>query len=187
MRWRQCSKSVYSLVLRIWRLLGAVQIIQSLPWQFIIMLFLCNYSNAVYILESASDTGLRLLDRTQRKQTSQRGLWKCSAAWKSKKNLHGNQLWQFMEASSNLEALGLVNIKKKEQEFPLWLSWLRILCCRKLQVQLRSSVVVAVAQACSCSSDWIPRLGTSICVGVARKKKKRRNKINSLEGDHSHI
>ena len=39
---------------------------------------------------------------------------------------------------------------------------------------LRSSVVVAVAQAHSCSSDWTPSLGTSICRRFGSKKKKKK-------------
>ena len=54
-------------------------------------------------------------------------------------------------------------------------SGLRIWCCHELwcrsQKQLRSGV--AVAQACSYSSDLIPSLGTSVCCGCGPKMKKK--------------
>ena len=47
------------------------------------------------------------------------------------------------------------------------LSGLRIQCCRELwcrsQTRLQSCVAVVVVQAGSCSSDWAPSLGISIC------------------------
>ena len=49
------------------------------------------------------------------------------------------------------------------------------LWCRS-QTQLRSCVVVAVVQACSCSSDSAPSLGTSICLKKQKKKKKKKKK-----------
>ena len=61
------------------------------------------------------------------------------------------------------------------------LSELRIQHCHELwcssQTQLRSCVVVAVAQAGSCSSNQIPSLGTSICHGCGPKKWKKKKKI----------
>ena len=67
------------------------------------------------------------------------------------------------------------------------LSGLRIQCCGelwyRLQVGLGSCVAVAVAQADSDSnsSDWIPRLGTSICCRYSPKKtKKQKTKKNGL-------
>ena len=46
---------------------------------------------------------------------------------------------------------------------------LRIQCCCELwcrsQMQLGSGITVAVAVADSCSSDWTPSLGTSVCHG----------------------
>ena len=62
------------------------------------------------------------------------------------------------------------------------LSGLRIWHCRelwyKLQMQLRSGITVAVAQAGSYSSDSTPSLRTSIC--HRRGPKKRQKKINSV-------
>ena len=66
------------------------------------------------------------------------------------------------------------------------LSGLRIQHCHKLhrrwQVQLRFGIVVVVAQASSCSSDWTPSPGTSICCRCGPKKNetKQTNKIQSL-------
>ena len=78
------------------------------------------------------------------------------------------------------------------QEFPLWLSsnepmrtqvqflaslsglgiWsFHELQCR-LQMWLGSGIAVAVAWAISCSSDFTPSLGTSICYGRSPKKTK---------------
>ena len=60
------------------------------------------------------------------------------------------------------------------------LSGLRIRCCRelwcRLQTQLGSGVVVALAQASSYSSYWTPSLGTSKCCGWGPKKNKQTNK-----------
>ena len=53
------------------------------------------------------------------------------------------------------------------------LSGLRIRHCQELwcrsQILLGSGVAVAVTQAGSCSSDWTPNLGTSICRGCDPK------------------
>ena len=51
------------------------------------------------------------------------------------------------------------------------------LWCRS-QTRLRSgmAVAVAVAVAGSCSSNWTPSLGTSICHGCGPKKKKKKKK-----------
>ena len=38
-----------------------------------------------------------------------------------------------------------------------------------------SRVAVAVAQASSCSSDWTPSLGTSICLGHGPKRQKKKS------------
>ena len=55
------------------------------------------------------------------------------------------------------------------------LTGLRIRCCRELwcrsQMQLRSCIAVAVAQAGSCSSYLTPHLGTRVCRGCDPKKK----------------
>ena len=56
------------------------------------------------------------------------------------------------------------------------LSGLRIRHCYELQcksqMQLGSSVAVAVVKTGSCSSDLTPNLGTSICRRCGHKKKK---------------
>ena len=90
-----------------------------------------------------------------------------------------------------------VTIKKSEEQvFPSWhsrlkssvvsvtmpvqllalLRGLRIRCCHKLQcrlqMQLRSGVAVAVAQAGGCSFDSTPGLGNSRCRRCGRLKKK---------------
>ena len=53
--------------------------------------------------------------------------------------------------------------------------------CRELwgrsQTRLGSCVAVAVAQAGSCSFDWTPSLGTSICHGCSPNKKEKEKKI----------
>lgn len=61
---------------------SAVQMRQNNPWQFIRMVFLGNYDDAVFQswnrqekLVAGSQT------RTQWKRTSQGGIWKCLAAW----------------------------------------------------------------------------------------------------------
>jgi len=45
------------------------------------------------------------------------------------------------------------------------------------------AVAVAVAQAGSCSSDWTPSLGPSICRRCGPKKKQKKKK-NGLEREH---
>ena len=56
------------------------------------------------------------------------------------------------------------------------LSGLRIWHCCELwcrwQTWLESGIAVAVVEAGSCSSDWTPSLGTSICHGCGPKKQK---------------
>jgi len=63
------------------------------------------------------------------------------------------------------------------------LSGLRIRHCPKLwhrsQMPLGSSIAVAVAQACTCSSDWTPSPGSSICLLKRTKRKRRRKEIDS--------
>ena len=57
------------------------------------------------------------------------------------------------------------------------LSGLRIRRCPELwcrsQPQLGSGVAVAVVEAGSCSSDWTPSLGTSICPMCSPKKQNK--------------
>ena len=65
------------------------------------------------------------------------------------------------------------------------LSGLRIQCCCelwcRLKMQLRSHVAVAVVQACSCSFDWTPSLGTSYAEGTALKNQNQKtNKPKNL-------
>ena len=66
---------------------------------------------------------------------------------------------------------------------------LRIQRCQELwcrsQTQLRSCVVVAVVQACSCSSDSAPSLGTSICLKKQKKKKKKPKQTNKKDSSLS--
>ena len=61
------------------------------------------------------------------------------------------------------------------------LSGLRIQWCHQLQcrsqIQLVSGIAMAVAKACSCSSDLTPSTGISICCRCGHKKKKRENRI----------
>ena len=40
----------------------------------------------------------------------------------------------------------------------------------RLQMQLRSGVAMVVTQAGSCRANWIPRLGTSMCLRFGPKK-----------------
>ena len=55
-----------------------------------------------------------------------------------------------------------------------------IWCCRELWCRspkrLGSGVAVAVVQARSCSSNWTPSLGTSICHGRSPKNQKKKQK-----------
>ena len=44
-------------------------------------------------------------------------------------------------------------------------------------MQLGSCIAVAVVQAISCISDWVPSLGTSICRGCDPKKQKKKSTI----------
>ena len=64
------------------------------------------------------------------------------------------------------------------------ISGLRIWCwhkqwCRS-QTQLRSDVAVAVVEASSCSSEWTPSLGTSICHGCGPEKKKEKKSLSVI-------
>ena len=65
------------------------------------------------------------------------------------------------------------------------LSGLKIRHCHALwcrsQMQLRSSVAMAVVQASSYSSYWTPSLGTFICHGCGPKKKKRKKKKKKIK------
>ena len=54
---------------------------------------------------------------------------------------------------------------------PGLISGLRVQCCHDLW--LRVHVAVAMVQDGSCSSDSLPRLGTSICSGRSPKKQKQ--------------
>ena len=63
---------------------------------------------------------------------------------------------------------------------PVLAQWVRIRCCHELwctlQTQLGSLVAVAVVKASSCSSNWTPSLGTSICLQCSPKKTKDKEK-----------
>ena len=75
------------------------------------------------------------------------------------------------------------------------LSGLRTWRCHELwrrsQMRLRSGVAVAVVQASSCSLDWTPSLGSSICRGCGPKrtkdKKKKEKKGKKVFYLYSHI
>ena len=58
---------------------------------------------------------------------------------------------------------------------------LRIWRCRELwcrsQARLGSRVAVALAEASSCSSDWTPGLGTSLCQGCRPKKTEKKKNL----------
>ena len=77
-----------------------------------------------------------------------------------------------------VQSLHLTKLKWQwNEEFPLWLSGLRVRCCHtlwhRLQMQLRSSVAVVVAQA-SAASGIQPLAWEHLCAaGVAIKKKKK--------------
>ena len=64
------------------------------------------------------------------------------------------------------------------------LSGSRIWRCREIWCRSKkwvgSRIAVAVAQACSCSSNLIPSLETSICSGCSPKRKKRKIKNKML-------
>ena len=65
------------------------------------------------------------------------------------------------------------------------LSALKIWHCRELwcksQTRLGSGIAMALAQASNCSSDSIPSLGTSICLGCSPRKDKKRQKRKNWE------
>ena len=54
----------------------------------------------------------------------------------------------------------------------------RELWCR-LQTQLGSGVAVAAVEAGSCSSDWTPSLGTSICYRYNPEREKKKKNTSS--------
>ena len=56
-----------------------------------------------------------------------------------------------------------------------WVQDPALLWCR-WQMWLRPRVAVAVAQASSCSSNWTPSLGPSICFECSPKKQKQKKK-----------
>ena len=56
------------------------------------------------------------------------------------------------------------------------LSGLKILYCHELWIWLRSDVAVAVVYAGSCSSNWTPSLGTSVCRKCGPKKHEKKKK-----------
>ena len=72
------------------------------------------------------------------------------------------------------------------------LSGLRTQCYRelwcRLQTWLRSGVAMALVEISSCSSNWTPTLGTSICQGCSPlKKKKKATCFKPLSGVWSRI
>ena len=64
----------------------------------------------------------------------------------------------------------------------LWLNGLRIWHYYKLQHRMQmwlgSGIAVAVAQAGSCISNSVPRLGTSICCRCGPKKEKKKKEFD---------
>ena len=105
-------------------------------------------------------------------------------------------LWGFAHSVSVIASIRSVCVPFKYQwntQFRLWVRRLRtwlvwgcglsILSCLKLQCRLqmllRSGVAVAVTQACSCSSNYIPSWGTSICRKCGHwKKRKKEIRVN---------
>ena len=71
--------------------------------------------------------------------------------------------------------MNLTRISEDAGSIPASLSGLRIWHCHELwcrsQTQLGSGVAVAVAEASGYSSDLIPSLGLSICLGCGSKMK----------------
>ena len=53
---------------------------------------------------------------------------------------------------------------------------------RSLHVLQLRCVAVAVVWACSCSSDWTPSVGTSICPGCGPKKQNKQTKQKTMLG-----
>ena len=85
------------------------------------------------------------------------------------------------EFPCGLVEMNPASIHEDTGSIPGLLSELRILHCHelwcRLQTWLGSHIVVAVAQASSCSSDLTPSLGTSICHRCSPKKaNKNKNK-----------
>ena len=77
--------------------------------------------------------------------------------------------------------MNLRSMRMQVQSLAL-LSGSEIRCCHELwcrsQAWLRSCIAVAVVQACSCSSNSTPSLGTSMCRGCVPKKHKTKTKTN---------
>ena len=71
---------------------------------------------------------------------------------------------------TKVQSLGSLSGLRLRHSHELW--------CRS-QVQLRSGFAVAVDVAGSCSSDWTPSLGTSICQGCGPKKTRKKYRNSS--------
>ena len=72
------------------------------------------------------------------------------------------------------------------------LSGLRVWSCPELwcrwQMRIRSGVALAGVEAGSCSSNWTPSLGTSMCLrGGPRKDKKELSPRNALQRPCPHL
>ena len=81
--------------------------------------------------------------------------------------------------------LGTMSLRVR---FLALLGGLRIRHCHelwcRLQTRLGSGIAMALAKAISWSSDWTPRLGTSMCRGCGPKKTKKdqkKKKVNEID------
>ena len=99
------------------------------------------------------------------------------ANWCFISNAKNNCMKQFPWAQWKQIRLGAMRLRLRSLAS---LGGLRIQHCRELwcrsQTRLGSGVAVAVAVAGSCSSNWIPSLGTSMCCRCSPKKTKGKKK-----------
>ena len=94
------------------------------------------------------------------------------------KSLHG------LSSPCDTAETNLTSIHKDAGSIPDLAQWLGdpVLWCWS-QMQLRSHVAVAVAQASSCSSHLTPRLGTSVCLG--RGNQAIHQSINAIKAEQN--
>ena len=69
------------------------------------------------------------------------------------------------------------NVHEAVRLIPGFAQWVKNLALLQAVMQLKSHVAMVVVQACSCSSDLIPSLGTSICCWWGCTKKKLKKKL----------